>query len=253
MAKTKLKNMSEEVEKVKTTEGRPALDAGPISIDPGSESGMTTNGVDKKTVRKTKRGVEKARGKKYTLARAKIDPNLTYAAGEAAQLIKETSTSAFVGSVEMNIVLFKDKLGSSQVNLPNSSGSSKKVEVADEETLKKLAAGKVDFDVLLTTPAMMPRLVPFAKLLGPRGLMPNPKNGTLVDDPEKAKENFGGNTLYLKLQKGAPLLHLLIGKVDQEDKALAENMLAVLDTVGRSNIKKAVVSASMGPSVKLAL
>ncbi|MDO8452735.1 MAG: hypothetical protein Q7S79_03200 [bacterium] len=245
MAKTKLKNMSEEVEKVKTPEVATRV--------PSEVSKPESESASPEVVRKTKHGVEKARGKKYTAARSKVDPNLTYSPDDAAKLVKETSTSAFVGSVEMNIVLFKDKLGSSQVNLPNSSGSSKKVEVADEETLKKLASGKVDFDVLLTTPDMMPRLVPFAKLLGPRGLMPNPKNGTLIDDPEKAKENFGGNTLYLKLQKGAPLLHLLIGKVDQEDKALAENMLAVLDTVGRSNIKKAVVSASMGPSVKLTL
>ena len=202
---------------------------------------------------KASKGKAKARGKKYSEARTKVDPNITYSPEDAAKLVKETSTSKFVGSVEMNLVLHKDKLGSNQVTLPNSTGATKRIEVASEDTIKKLQAGKIDFDVLITTPAMMAKLVPFAKLLGPRGLMPNPKNGTVSDNPEKAKEAFGGNTLHLKLQKGAPLLHMVIGKVDQEDKALAENMVAVLDTVGRSNVKKAVVSASMGPSVKLAL
>lgn len=242
MSKNKVKDMSEEVPEAKTPEV-----SNPESVESSPKSEKSA------VLRKTKRGVVKARGKKYLAARSKVDPNATYSPEDAAKLVKETSTSKFVGSVEMNIVLLKDKLGSSSVTLPNSTGATKKIEVASDETLKKLAAGKVDFDVLIATPAMMPKLVPFAKLLGPRGLMPNPKNGTISDNPEKAKESFGENTLHLKLQKDAPLLHLLIGKVDQDGKTLAENMLAVLDTIGRSNVKKAVVSASMGPSVKLAL
>ena len=240
MAKNKIQDMSEEVVEVKETPAEVAV-----------ETEVAESAPKKKA--KASKGKAKARGKKYAAARTKIDPNATYAPEEAAKLVKETSTSKFVGSVEMNLVLYKDKLGSNQVTLPNSTGATKKIEVANEETIKKLQAGKIDFDVLITTPQMMPKLVAFAKLLGPRGLMPNPKNGTVSDNPEKAKEAFGGNTLHLKLQKGAPLLHMIIGKVDQDDKALAENMVAVLDTVGRSNVKKAVVSASMGPSVKLAL
>lgn len=250
MAKNKVKDMSEEAREVKIPEVA-TQSTSEVSNSESAES--TPQSANSETPRKTKRGVEKVRGKAYTAARAKVDPNATYSPEDAAKLVKETSTSKFVGSVEMNLVLHKDKLGSSSVTLPNSTRASKKVEVADDDTLKKLTTGKVDFDILIATPTMMPKLVPFAKLLGPKGLMPNPKNGTLAENPEKAKEAFGGNTLQLKLQKGAPLLHLLIGKVDQSDLALAENMLAVLDTVGRSNVKKAVVSASMGPSVKLAL
>lgn len=194
---------------------------------------------------------EHRRGKKYLTARAKIDPKKTYSVSDAAKLVKETSISKFTGSVELHLVLAKDSVNT-RIELPYSSGKSKKVEIASDETIQKLQKGKIDFDVLLASPAMMPKLVPYAKLLGPKGLMPNPKNGTLAPDPEKAKEQFGANTLNIKTEKSAPLIHTVVAKTNQPESEIEENIQTVIKSVGGQNIKKAVVSPSMGPGINLA-
>lgn len=194
----------------------------------------------------------KKRGARYLRAQSKINPAKSYPLNEAVKLIKETSFSRFPGSVEFHLILAKDKLNT-QVELPYSAGKTKKIEIADEETIKKLQAGKIDFDILLASPVTMPKLVPFAKLLGPRGLMPNPKNGTLVDNPEKMKEKFGGNTISLKTEKSAPLVHTVVAKVNQPENEISDNIKAIVAAIGVKSIKKAVIAASMGPGIKLAI
>ena len=99
----------------------------------------------------------------------------------------------------------------------------------------------------------MSKLVPFAKLLGPKGLMPNPKNGTLSPNPEKVKDQFGGNNVNLKTEKSAPLVHTIIAKISQPDKEVEENIKAILLNIGEKNIKKAVISASMGPGIQISV
>lgn len=194
----------------------------------------------------------KHRGKKYLAARAKVDPQKTYSPEEAAKLVRETSTTAFNGSIELHLVLGKDGLNT-QALLPHLTGKKKRLEVASDETIKKLKEGKIDFDVLLATKEFMPKLVPFAKLLGPRGLLPNPKQGTLVEDPEKAKAAFAGNTVNLKSEKKAPLAHLVVARADQPEAEIAENVEAVISAVGPRNIKKAVLSSTMGPGIKVSI
>ena len=194
----------------------------------------------------------KVRGKKYTEAKAKINPAKTYPLKEAIALVKETSYSKFDGAVELHLVV--KKVGTSaRVTLPHSAGKEKKIEIASEETIKKLTEGKIDFDVLLATPDMMSKLVPFAKVLGPKGLMPNPKNGTLISDVKKAA-GFSGNTLSVKTEKEAPLIHTVVGKVSQKDEELLENAEAIFKALGGTKqILKAYAKASMGPSVKIAI
>lgn len=194
----------------------------------------------------------RVRGKKYLAVRSKVDPNTRYPVDEAVKLVKETSISRFPGSVEAHLVLGKEGVNT-QVELPFSTGKTRKVEVADDETIEKLKAGKIDFDVLLATADIMPKLVPFAKILGPRGLMPNPKAGTIVKDPEKAKEKFGGNSITIKSQKDMPVAHMLVGKINQPEKELEQNIEAIFKAVGEKNIKKAILSASMGPGIKVAV
>jgi large subunit ribosomal protein L1 len=154
--------------------------------------------------------------------------------------------------MELHLVVKRSGI-STQVTLPFAAGKQKKVEIADEDTIKKLQAGKIDFDILVATMELMPKLVPFARLLGPKGLMPNPKNGTLVADLKKAK-SFSTGAVTLKTEKEAPLIHTVIGKNSQTDSEIVANAEAVLKALGGGKqIVRAFIKSTMSPSVKLQL
>jgi large subunit ribosomal protein L1 len=189
----------------------------------------------------------KVRGKKYLEAKGKVNSANTYSLTEAIALMKETSFSKFDGSAELHLVV--KKAGTSvHVSLPHAGGKAKKVEIASDETIKKLASGKIDFDILVSTPEMMPKLVPFARLLGPKGLMPNPKNGTLISDPKK----YSANTLTVKTEREAPLIHTVFGRVSQDAKELKENLEEIIRVLGGGKqITKGYIKATMGPAVKI--
>ncbi len=193
----------------------------------------------------------RVRGKKYSEAKLKIDRNKNYSLSEAIVLVKATSYSKFDGTMEAHLIVKKEGL-TAQVALPFSGGRVKKIEVADDETVKKLQAGKVDFDVLLATADQMAKLVPFARILGPKGLMPNPKNGTLIKSKEDAKK-FSGNTITLKTEKTAPLIHTAFGKVSQKESELESNLEAIIKGVGKKQIVKGYIKATMSPSVRIAI
>ena len=197
-----------------------------------------------------KKIVEKVRGKKYIESKKKFDNVKVYSITEAIKLVKETSYSKFDGTMELHMIVKKTGI-SAQITLPHQAGKTKKIEIASDETIEKLKNNKIDFDILVATSEMMPKLVPFARLLGPKGLMPNPKNGTLVPDDKKAK-SFSTGSVVLKTEKEAPLIHTVIGKVSQDNKELAENLEAILKAFGGSKqIDKAYIKATMGPSVKV--
>jgi large subunit ribosomal protein L1 len=192
----------------------------------------------------------KVRSKKYQEAKKKFDNTKAYSIKEAVKLVKETSYSKFDGTFELHLIVKKAGT-SAQVTLPFQAGKTKKIEIADEGTIKKLTEGKIDFDVLIATPAIMPKLVPFARILGPKGLMPNPKNGTLVADTKKA-QSFSANSVTLKTEKDAPLIHTVVGKVSQDEKELSANIEAVLKALGgEKQIVRAYAKATMGPSVRI--
>ncbi|KKR71357.1 MAG: hypothetical protein UU12_C0002G0015 [Candidatus Woesebacteria bacterium GW2011_GWA2_40_7b] len=196
--------------------------------------------------------VERVRSRKYQEAKAKIDHEKFYKIKDAVSFVKEMSYSKFDGTMELHIVVKKVGV-SAQVTLPHSAGREKKVEVASEATVEKLKTGKIDFDVLVATTEMMPKLVPFAKFLGPKGLMPNPKNGTLVTDPKKAN-SFSAGTITLKTEKEAPLIHTVVGKNSQKDEEIVENTEAILNALGGSKqVVKIYMKSTMSPSIKLQL
>jgi large subunit ribosomal protein L1 len=217
------------------------------------EAPIIEEGVNGDTKKQEKKKiVEKVRVKKFLEAKAKFDREKYYGTKEAVKLIKDSSYSKFEGTMELHIVVKKSGI-TAQVTLPFQAGRTKKVEIADEDTIKKLKEGKIDFDILVATVEVMPKLVPFARLLGPKGLMPNPKNGTLVADIKKAK-SFSTGAITLKTEKEAPLIHTVIGKNSQKDEEIVENAEAVLKALGGAKqIVKAYMKSTMSPSIHLKL
>ncbi|AKM83327.1 hypothetical protein A2422_00740 [Candidatus Woesebacteria bacterium RIFOXYC1_FULL_31_51] len=220
------------------------------AVEPEVPSEVTSEESTKKTKKTKKIIVEKIRGKKYIEAKNKINKNNLYKPEEAIKLVKEFNLTKFDGTFELHIVTKKQGT-TANCTLPFSSGKQKKIEVADDKTIEKLKTGKVDFDILLATAEMMPKLVVFARILGPRGLMPNPKNGTLIKSVKDA-EKFSGNTLTLKTEKEAPLIHTIFGKVSQKNEELVKNAETIINALGGSKqIIRAFVKSTMSPSIKL--
>ena len=117
--------------------------------------------------------------------------------------------------------------------------------------MAQIAVGKIDFDVLLASPADMSSLVKYAKILGPKGLMPNPKNGTVVTDPKSAKLKFESATsVDLKPDKDGLAMHLVVGKLTMSDELITNNILAILKSLPQAS--KVVLKSTMSPAIKLA-
>lgn len=207
----------------------------------------------------TKEKKIRVRGKNYKTAKAKTDRNKLYSISDALKLIKSLSFTKFDETYELHILAKKTGLNFS-LTLPHTFGKTKKVEVASDETVEKLKkasspkssgpGGKIDFDVLLATPEMMPKLVMFAKLLGPRGLMPNPKNGTLIKSVKEA-EKYSASQTVLKTEKEQPVMHTTVGKMSMKEGDVAENIHVILDTITKANIVKVYLKSTMSPSIKL--
>lgn len=190
------------------------------------------------------------RSKKYQETKAKLDSNKSYSVADVIKRLKEITFVKFNETLELHLNVKKQGL-SVNVTLPHQAGKEKKIEIASDATIGKLESGKIDFDVLLATPEMMPKLVKFAKILGPKGMMPNPKNGTLIKKAEDAK-NFS-NSMSIKTEKEAPLIHTSFGKLSQKEEDLVENANAILDAVNRKQIIKAYMKSTMSPSLKISI
>lgn len=194
--------------------------------------------------------VTKVRSKKYKEQQKKVDKNKLYSISEAILLVKDTTYTSFDSTLELNLIIKKEGF-TTTVKLPHLFGKQKKVEVANDETIEKLKGGKIDFDVLLATADMMPKLVPFARLLGPKGMMPNPKNGTLIKTLKDA-DNFSTTAVTVKTEKKAPVIHVTVGKVSQTEDQISQNIDTILNAVNRRQVIKGYLKSTMSPSVKLA-
>lgn len=199
----------------------------------------------KKKIVKSKR----TRSKKYQAVRAQVDKTKQYDPFAAVELVKKLSFSKFDGSVEAHMVV-KETPTSVTLTFPHSTGKKVTVAIASDEVIKQIEAGNIDFDVLVTTPAFMPKLAKHARILGPKGLMPNPKNGTLTNKPEDKKKELEGGKITIKTEKKAPLIHVIIGKTSMDTKQLVENIEALTTTL-KGKLAKLSISATMSPGVKV--
>jgi len=199
---------------------------------------------------KSKKRIKHSRSAKYLKTKALIDKNKIYSLEKAVILLRQVNNAKFDASIELHCNLSVDKLAG-ELELPHGTGKKQKIEIADDSTLAKLNAGTIDFDVLISTPQMMPKLAKFAKVLGPKGLMPNPKTNTISDKPEEIKKKMAGGAIRFKSEPKSPLLHLVIGKMSFKDTQIKTNLKTAVKTIQPKNITSAYICSSISPSIKL--
>jgi large subunit ribosomal protein L1 len=204
----------------------------------------------KKTKKVSKKKKENPHSMSYQKAFAILDRSKKYKLTDALDMLEKLKRSNFDETVEMHLNTIEMGV-SGNVTLPHGTGKTIKVAIADDDILSKVAAGKIDFDILLAKPEMMPKLARVAKILGPKGLMPNPKNGTLVKDPVKAAEEFKKGQVNFRTELKAPIMHLIVGKMSFGAKKLSENILVLIEAIKKDKIRNVTLKSTMSPGIKL--
>ena len=220
-------------------------------------------------------------GKRLRQAKEQVDRERTYALGEAIALVKNGAKAKFDETVEMSVGLGVDPRHADQmvrgvVALPHGTGKSVRVAVfakgdkadaareagadvvGDDDLAAEVQGGKIEFDRCIATPDMMPVVGKLGRILGPRGLMPNPKLGTVTPDVTEAVQAAKGGQVEFRVEK-AGIVHAGIGKASFDEQALAANARALVDALNRAKpsgakgtyMKRAALSSSQGPGVKL--
>lgn len=179
-----------------------------------------------------------------------VSKTQTYTIDQALEALKKFKKSSFDETVELHINT-KEKGISGQVVLPHGTGKTLVIKVADDTIIAEVAKGKINFDVLVATPSMMPQLARVAKILGPRGLMPNPKNGTITEDTASAVKKLAGGQINFKTESEAPIIHARVGKISFDDAKLKENIKTFITSVGNDKISNVTLKSTMSPAVRL--
>ncbi len=221
------------------------------------------------------------RSKAYRAAADKIDADALYAPLDAVRLAKQTASAKYDETVEVAMRLGVDPRKADQmvrgtVNLPHGTGKTARVLVfangdkaeaakaagadfvGSDDLLEKVAGGWLDFDAVVATPDLMGKVGRLGKVLGPRGLMPNPKTGTVTMDTAKAVTDIKGGKIEFRVDKHANL-HFIIGKASFDEKSLVENYATALEEILRLKpasskgryITKATLATTMGPGIPL--
>jgi large subunit ribosomal protein L1 len=222
-----------------------------------------------------------AKGKKYTDAIARFDRDQLYTDSEAVNVVKSLATKNFDETIDVVMRLGVDPRKADQmirgtVALPEGTGKDVRIAVfaqgeaataaraagaeyvGGDDLAAEVEGGMTDFDVAIATPDMMPTVGKLGRVLGPRGLMPNPKTGTVTPDVVKAIEDFKGGKVEYRTDKFANV-HVPLGKASFSEEALLENLRAVVSEIERAKpasskgryVKKVVVSSTMGPGVRV--
>ncbi|CAM3233215.1 50S ribosomal protein L1 [Sporolactobacillus spathodeae] len=236
------------------------------------------------TVSTTKEDLRMAKkGKKYLEAAKLVDRTKAYDIEEAVSLVKKTAIAAFDESVDVAVRLGVDTRKNDQqvrgaVVLPNGTGKTQRVlvfakgdkakeaqaagadYVGEQDLVEKISGGWFDFDVVVATPDMMAQVGRLGRVLGPKGLMPNPKTGTVTFDVEKAVKEIKAGKVEYRAQKDGNV-HVPVGKVSFDDQKLVENIKVLIETLVKAKpaaakgtyMKNIAISSTMGPGVKVAV
>ncbi len=229
----------------------------------GETDGIRTEKKENKKVSKyaaKQASNKRQRSEKYETAAKLIDKSKFYDVKQALTLVEKAHLASFDETVELHINTTAPNL-SGQVILPHGTGKNIRVAILQPNKdaagadllLKEIEAGKINFDILVATPDAMSRLAKVARILGPRGLMPNPKNGTVSTNPEAVAKQYAGGQMYYKTEPKMAVMHVAVGKLSFGQEKLSENIKAMLKAIKMENIKKVVVKSTMSPAVRLQL
>lgn len=222
-----------------------------------------------------------AKGKRIRAAREGVDELKQYQLGEAVKLVKQNATAKFDETVELSMNLGVDPRHADQmvrgvVNLPHGTGKSVRVAVfakgekvaeaeaagadvvGSDDLVDRIQAGQIDFDRVIATPDMMPLVGRLGKILGPRGMMPNPKLGSVTQDVGEAVKSAKGGQVEYRVEK-AGIIHAGVGKVSFTEEALAENVQTLIAAVNRAKpngskgtyVQRIALCSTMGPGIRL--
>ncbi|HSX58191.1 MAG TPA: 50S ribosomal protein L1 [Candidatus Saccharimonadales bacterium] len=266
-----------------------AIDLDKVELPKEEESSVEveSNEPTKETKKtKAKAKTEKVEKKnkaseRYLKLIKEVDKSKSYPIKEAVELVKKTSSTKFDSTIEAHInVQIDSSKGDQHIRttstLPH--GNGKKVTVivfgaknakaikdagalvGDEDTLEQIEKGKINFEKVVATPEWMPKLAKVAKVLGPKGLMPNPKSGTVSTEPEKTVSELSSGLVEIKTET-SPIIHVSVGKASFKEKDLEENVESLLEAVKAAKpaelkkelIKSVYLTSTMGPSVKVDL
>ena len=195
---------------------------------------------------------KKTRGKKWQKMSVLVDPEKKYPFSEAIELVKKSSYAKFDAKVEAHFKLSPKKGQNIRgtIHLPHGSGKEPKVVIFDSNLAEQIQKGKTDFDILIARPSDMKELSKLAKILGPKGLMPNLKSGTISEKPEEAIKQIKSGQIEYKAD-AQNNLHQIIGKVLWDDEKLKQNFETLFAAVRQYSPLSATICATMGPGIKL--
>lgn len=254
-----------EDQKISASENSDQADKSEKAEAPTSSESSEKTKKAKASKASQKKGKAKYRSVKYKEASEKVEKSKRYSVSEAFDLAKQSSYSKFDGSLEIHLATNSKNIRG-LVSLPFASGKKLKILafgkgaeqsgadiVGDDEKLNEIIRGITGFDVIVTTAEWMPKLARAAKVLGPRGLMPSPKNGTITNDLKKAVDEIQSGKVEYKTEKGGQAIHITLGKVSQNTDEVVQNTKILFNAIGKTRIKKAVIAPTMGMGVKIDL
>ena len=201
-----------------------------------------------------KRKKVRIRSQRYKQVLMKVEPNKLFSFSDAVILLRQVTLTKFDASVELHMNTIEKGLRG-VLQLPHGTGKKVRVMIADGDSIDKIVEsvekGKVEFDALVAHPSVMAKLAKVAKFLGPRGLMPNPKNGTISATPEKVAKKLEAGEITWKTEPEFPIIHQVIGKMSFKDSQLSENFQALMKSIGEEKIKSITLKSTMSPGIKV--
>jgi large subunit ribosomal protein L1 len=227
------------------------------------EEGEKVSSETDKTVKKNKMQKKtkvKEKSPRYTSNVQLRDKSKVYPIKEALSILSHMQKAKFDETIELHINTIEKGI-SGQVVLPYGTGKKTRVAIISpsknpkgtEELLKNIEKGTIDFDVLLATPDAMPRLAKVARILGPKGLMPNPKNGTVTLKPEEIAQKYSDGQINFKSEAKANVIHVAVGKMSFGDEKITENIKTFIHAIEAGKIKNIYLKSTMSPSIRIAI